>query len=489
MQFRYFLLGVVHGHPAWEYHRGMRQSRLPDGFGVRIDPRVRSYSGGRFLIGGSPARMVELAPDAAALIGDGFFEVCDTRTAQVARRLLDSGIANPRPRLLPAMNDVTIVVPVRNNESGLARLIRALRGHQVIVVDDGSDHPVRLPEQLPGGCRVAVIRHEASQGPAAARNAGLRAATTEFVALLDPDVVPRSGWLEVMLGHFSDPAVALVAPRIVALDDGDRPASALDRYEHSRSQLDLGRREGAVQARGDITCVPAAAILVRRAVILSEGGFDESSAAADAELCWKLERAHWWLRYEPAAHVAADHQVSVRKWFARLMAHGTRAAQAAGPPGGRQARLTISPWTVVAAVLLATASKLGLAGVLVTAATALLKLRHTFRGLDRPTQVAAIYMARGFAAGLWQLASALCRNYWPVTLLAILCSRQIRRLMLAMALAEGLADWLRHRESGGLDPLRYLVFKRLDDIAYGSGLWHGAVRKGDFTVLRPVLSR
>ena len=85
------------------------------------------------------------------------------------------------------------------------------------MVDDGSSVPV-TPDDFDGArCDVEVIRHARSKGPAAARNTGLAACSTDFVAFLDSDVVPRRGWLEALLGHFCDPAVALAAPRIVGL--------------------------------------------------------------------------------------------------------------------------------------------------------------------------------------------------------------------------------------------------------------------------------
>lgn len=462
----------------------MRHDRLPDGFGVRIDPRVRAYSGGRILIGGSPARLLRLAPEAAEMIGDGYLEVNGPKSAVVARRLLDSGVANPRPRLLPKPEDVTIIVPLHNNADGLARLLSALRGHNVIVVDDGSDQPVRVPEHG-GRCRVTVLRHERTLGPAAARNTGLRAAATEFVAFLDSDVVPRSGWLEVMLGHFSDPEVALVAPRIVALDP---ESTALARYEHTRSSLDLGRRESAVQSRGVVSYVPSAALLVRRAVLVAEGGFDETMRVAeDVDLCWRLERAGWRLRYEPAAHVAHDHRVSFRDWFRRKLFYGTGAAPLSERHAGMVSPLSVPKWTVLSAVLLATRTRWGLFGALITLLTALRRLRRVFTGVDNPTRIAAIYLARGFFAGLWRLASAMCRHYWPVTVVAMLFSRRIRHIALTMALADGIADWYTHRDSGGLGPLSYIVFRRIDDIGYGAGLWLGAVRARSVEALKPTL--
>ena len=461
-----------------------RQARLPDGFGVRIDRSVRAYRDGRVLVGGSPMRMVKLAPAAAAMIGDGFLEVTDPKTAVVARRLLDSGVGNPRPRLLPSIADVTVIVPLHNNIDGLGRLLAALRGHKVIVVDDGSDVPVLTPDTAKCDS-VTVLRHERARGPAAARNAGLRAATTEFVAFLDSDVVPRSGWLEVMLGHFSDPAVALVAPRIVALD---AESNELARYEHTRSSLDLGRREAAVRAHTAVSYVPSAAMLVRRSALVDEGGFDESMRVAeDVDLCWRLEQAGWRLRYEPAARVAHDHRVAFGDWFKRKQFYGTGAAALAARHDGKVAPLTISKWTVATVALLATFSRLGFVGALATMIVGLVRLRRIFAELDQPTRVAAIFAARGFVAGVWQVASAMCRHYWPITVLAMIFSRHIRRLAMGAAVAEGVVDWWTHREPGGLDPVRYTAFKRIDDVAYGTGLWQGAIAARSAEALKPTL--
>lgn len=430
--------------------------------------------------------MLELTPDAAAMIGDGFLEVTGPESAGVARRLLDSGVANPRPRLLPSMSDVTVIIPLRNDVDGLARILSVLRGHHVVVVDDGSDRPIRIPEKRGGRCRVTVLRHEVPRGLSAARNAGLQAATTEFVAFLDPDVVPRSGWLEVMLGHFSDPAVGLVAPRIGALDS---ESTMLARYEHSRSSLDLGRRESAVYAGGAVPFVSSSAVLLRRRALLSEGGFDEASLVPGVDLCCRLEQAGWRLRYEPAAHVAYDNRVSFPNWFERKMNHGIGAAQLGARHAGRVSPLAISRLTVAAVALLATLTRVGLLGALVSIGLAMLRLRRVFAGLDHPTRVAAIYVTRGFWAGLWQLATAMCRHYWPVTLLAVLLSSRIRRVAIVMALAEGVVDWFSHKEDGGLDPVRYIMFKRLDDLAYGTGLWRGAVQARSFASLKPTISR
>lgn len=452
---------------------------------MRIDPRVRAFSGGQVLIGGTPTRMLKLAPTAAAMIGDGYLKVVDSQSAAVARHLLDSGVANPRPMSSPSIRDVTVVIPLRNNAAGLNRLLPALRGLEVIVVDDGSDTPVTPPPVTDGRGSVRVLRHETSQGPAAARNTGIDSVTTEFVALLDSDVVPRSGWLDAMLGHFSDPGVAMVAPRIVALVP---EGGAIARYEHARSSLDLGRKEASVRAGGAVSYVPSAAMVVRRCALDDCGGFDTSMhVGEDVDLCWRLHDAGWRLRYEPIARVAHDHRVSFRNWFGRKVFYGTSAAPLASRHAGLVPPVAMSWWTLASWVLLATGTRIGVVGALVTQTVTVVRLRRTFRELDKPTRIALVLAAQGLAGGAWQLASAMCRHYWPVTVFAAVVSPRVRRAVLAVAIAEGAADWWTHREPGGLGPVRHVLFKRLDDIAYGTGLWRGAVSDRSLAALTPRL--
>lgn len=454
---------------------------------MRLDPTVRTYSDGRVLIGGSPKRMLRLAPTAAAMIGDGYLRVVDQQSAAVARHLLDSGVANPRPMSSPPSHDVTVVVPVRDNIVGLNRLLPALHGLTVIVVDDGSAEPVSVPPVRVGRGEVRVLRHPISRGPAAARNTGIAAATTDFVAFLDSDVVPRTGWLEAMLGHFSDPAVAMVAPRIVALEP---QGGVLARYEHARSSLDLGRKEGPVRAGGAVSYVPSAAMLVRRRTLDECGGFDEAMhVAEDVDLCWRLHEAGWRLRYEPISHVAHDHRVSFRKWFGRKVFYGTGAAPLASRHEGQVPPLAMSRWTLLGWLAAVTGTRLGLLGGVATQVVTVARLRRTFGELDRPTRMATVLAIQGMAGGAWQLASAACRHYWPVTLVAAVCSRRVRRAVLAVALAEGAADWWTHREPGGLGPVRHIAYKRLDDLAYGTGLWRGAIGRRSLAALRPRLTR
>ncbi|MGO9100035.1 MAG: mycofactocin biosynthesis glycosyltransferase MftF, partial [Mycobacterium sp.] len=302
----------------------MTQARLPDGFAVQVDRRVRVLGQGAALLGGSPTRLLRLAPAAQDMLADGRLKVSDAVSAELARTLLDATVAHPRPAGGPSHRDVTVVIPVRDNAYGLRRLVAALRGLRIVVVDDGSSTPIRQEDFAGGHSDIEVLRHAQSRGPAGARNSGLAACKTGFVAFLDSDVVPRRGWLEALLGHFCDPTVALVAPRIVGLAQTDHIVA---RYEAVRSSLDLGQREAPVIPYTSVSYVPSAAIICRTSTLRDAGGFDETlRSGEDVDLCWRLVEAGARLRYEPIAQVAHDHRTELRDWIARKAFYGGSAA-------------------------------------------------------------------------------------------------------------------------------------------------------------------
>ncbi|MBB2989857.1 mycofactocin system glycosyltransferase [Mycolicibacterium iranicum] len=468
----------------------MTGPRLPDGFAVQVDRRVRVLGEGAALLGGSPTRLLRLAPAAQTMLNGGRLEVHDAVSAQLARTLLDATVAHPRPLSGPSHRDVTVVIPVRDNSSGLERLLTALRGLKVVIVDDGSSKPVDESDFSSARCDVRVLRNPRSKGPAAARNAGLAVCNTDFVAFLDSDVVPRKGWLEALLGHFCDPAVALVAPRIVALEQS---AGVVARYEAVRSSLDLGLREAPVIPFGTVSYVPSAAIICRRSALLEVGGFDESLVSGeDVDLCWRLNEAGARLRYEPIATVAHDHRTELRKWFARKSFYGSSAAPLTIRHPGKTAPLVISGWTLVVWMLVAIGSGIGYVASVAVAALTGRRIAKSLSSVQTEPMEVAVVAAHGLWSAALQLASAICRHYWPIAMLAALCSRRCRRVVVVAAVLDGVFDWVTRNGNADEDtkrvgPIAYILLKRLDDIAYGLGLWTGVVRERHAGALKPQI--
>ena len=461
---------------------------LPDGFGVQIDMRHARNGDLRHLVGGSPARMLKLSDAALGMMSaEGRIIVCDTSTRTLARRLLDTGIAHPRPMFGPGVEDVTVVVPARDNQSGVDRLVGALHGVRIIIVDDGSSVPLHA-----SGPDVTVLRLEENRGPAAARNAGAAAATTDLIAFVDSDCVPSGDWLTMLLGHFSDPAVAIAAPRIVGLRRDLEKASLAERYENGYSSLDMGPAEAPVVPGTPIAYVPSAALVVRR---IAFTGFDEDlRVAEDVDLCWRLQRAGWRIRYDPVARVAHDHRAGLRSVLDRRRFYGTGAAYLADRHQTLAAPMVMSIPLAAAVAALLTRTKVGLAIAVIILGQMAVRLRGRLAGLPDAGLVSTQMTARATGFGLLQAASAICRHYWPVALLAALVSPRFRTLVIEVALAEGVISWMRHvidepAVRPPLGPLTFLLMKRLDDLAYGAGLWQGVMAHRDLGALRPVLTK
>ncbi|WP_197382451.1 mycofactocin biosynthesis glycosyltransferase MftF [Mycolicibacterium mengxianglii] len=464
------------------------QTRLPDGFAVQVDRRVKILGSGSALLGGSPTRLLRLAPAAQVMLDGGRLEVHDATSAQLARTLLDATVAHPRPAGGPSHRDVTVVIPVRDNSFGVKRLVSSMRGLRVLVVDDGSARPVLSSDFDGAHCDVEVLRHPVSRGPAAARNTGLAASTTDFVAFLDSDVVPRRGWLEALLGHFCDPAVALVAPRIVGMSLTD---NMVGRYEAVRSSLDLGHREAPVLPYSTVSYVPSAAIICRRRAMADVGGFDESMRSGeDVDLCWRLVEAGARLRYEPVALVAHEHRTKMLDWLARRAFYGTSAAPLSARHPDKTAPMVISTPTMVVWLLLALGTRLGYLASLVAVGVAGRRVATAMHAPETQALDVAFVTGRGLGGAALQMTSAICRHYWPVALLAATCSQRCRRIVVIAAIADGVVDWLsrrRHAEADAkpLGLIAYLLLKRLDDLAYGAGLWTGVVRERNLGPLKP----
>ena len=468
----------------------MTQPRLPDGFAVQVDRRVRTFAAGSALLGGSPTRLLRLAPQAQTMLAGGRLEVRDAVSAQLARTLLDATVAHPRPPCGPSHRDVTVVIPVRDNAFGIYRLVMSLRGMRVVIVDDGSATPVLASDFSGARCAVEVLRHSRSKGPAAARNTGLASCTTDFVAFLDSDVLPHRGWLEALLGHFCDPAVALVAPRIVGLGHSDELVA---RYEAVRSSLDLGEREAPVMPYGPVSYVPSAAIICRRSALLDAGGFDETlNAGEDVDLCWRLIESGSRLRYEPIALVAHEHRTRMRDWLGRKAFYGTSAAPLSVRHPDKTAPVVISAWSLLVWLPMALGSVSGYLASLLVTGLSTRRMARTMQNTEVKTRDVTLLALRGIGAAALQLASAICRHYWPLALVAALVSRRCRQAVLLAAVVDGVLDWItrtrsRDGEAKPIGLVAYVVLKRLDDLAYGTGLWVGVVRERTLRPLKPQI--
>ena len=110
-------------------------------------------------------------------------------------------------------------------------------------------------------------------------------------------------------------------------------------------------------------------------------------------------------------------------------------------------------------------------------AVAAYRLSTKLGRLRHPRSTAARLIALGAVGAAAQTADAVTRHYWPLAVLAALGSRRARRTVAAVALGSGVVDWLRAGPERPALPA-FLLARRLDDLAYGAGLWWGAAGTG-----------
>ena len=183
---------------------------------------------------------------------------------------------------------ITAVIPAWNAAGFVDKAVRSMREQlappdEVIVVDDGSDDDTAGVAARAG---ARVIRRS-NGGPAAARNTGIRATSSEWIALLDADDVSSVHRLERQRPCLGDPRVAVVfgarSPRAPA-----PPATLNFAMLWERNPI------------------PTSTVLLRRAAWESVGGFDEAPAligVEDYNLWLRLTLARWQFRAVPESLV------------------------------------------------------------------------------------------------------------------------------------------------------------------------------------------
>jgi N-acetylglucosaminyl-diphospho-decaprenol L-rhamnosyltransferase len=192
--------------------------------------------------------------------------------------------AEPAPR---ETDDVTIVVATRNRPDRLAETMRHHRA-PVIVVDNGSDQPLRVPG-------ADVVRLDTNLG-AAARNIGVERAGTRYVAFADDDSYWEPGSLARAAALFrAHPATALLSAQ-VRVGAGGR----LDPVSAQMAAAPLGTPPGA--AGPSILGFLACSVVVRRDAFLAAGGFRPRLFVygEEALLAMDLAVAGWRLSYAPS---------------------------------------------------------------------------------------------------------------------------------------------------------------------------------------------
>jgi glycosyltransferase involved in cell wall biosynthesis len=194
---------------------------------------------------------------------------------------------------------VSVVIPTRDRPALAARAVASVLEQtypalEVVVVDDGSQPPLALPEPLAGDPRVRLVRCAGGRGAGAARNAGVALCRGPLLAFLDDDDRFRPAKLERQ-----------VAALVAAGDGVDAVESGYELWDGDR----LVRRYLPAPDRDlartllEAPRMQPSTVLLRTAVFRELGGFDPTLRRVED---WEL-----WVRFADRHRALALREVLV----------------------------------------------------------------------------------------------------------------------------------------------------------------------------------
>ena len=396
--------------------------------------------------------------------------------AQLTDRLLATGAVHPVPNDPAALSDITVVIPayITNSEShaNLEKLVASLAGLTIIIVDDASPHSVNID-----GARV--IRHDTNKGPGAARNTGIAAVTTAVVACVDTDVMATSQQIATLAAYVIDSRVGAVAPRITCINE----RTFISEFESHHSPLDLGAIPALVRPMSRVSYLPATVLVCNMQLLNSVGGFDGSiRIGEDVDLVWRLIENGISCRYVPSVECPHTPRSSMRKMLKQRYDYGTSAAllDQRHPRAASPLRANALLLTTATAVLM---GYLYFAIVLVIPIT--VYFIFSLRSTSIPMSTRARLAWKGLFSTTRLLARAIMRAWWPLFFIASVVSLRLGVMLTFSAFVPPIVGLLRKKPGY---PIRYLVMRILENLAYGAGVWAGAIRARSLRCLLPVIT-
>ncbi len=218
---------------------------------------------------------------------------------QVERRPPDD------PPQLSCNPGVSFVVPCHNEGDNAHETIRSLLEQdypdfEIIAVNDAStDDTGSILNQLArADPRLRVIHFEQNQGKAMGLRVGALASRHEYLICLDGDAVLDRHATRWIMRHFLD------GSRVGAVTGNPRVrnrSSLLGKIQVGEFSSIIGLIKRAQRIYGRIFTVSGVVAAFRKSALHRVGYWDLDMVTEDIDISWRLQLAHWDIRYEPNA--------------------------------------------------------------------------------------------------------------------------------------------------------------------------------------------
>jgi GT2 family glycosyltransferase/glycosyltransferase involved in cell wall biosynthesis len=254
----------------------------------------------------------------AARLGPGLRARLRGEPASIRRRELrprERQTPDPASIRLTLAEDpvVSVIIPTYGQVGFTLRCLASIEASypadpiEVIVADDA--YPGGEVAALGRVAGIRLVRNPVNLGFIRTCNTAARVARGDFLLFLNNDTEVRPGWLDHMRALFDTrPDAGVVGAKLLGEDGGLREAGGILWKDGSAWNYGQNADADAPEfnyVRETDYC-SGAALLVRRAVFLSIGGFDEKYAPAyceDSDLSFRLRRRGLKTYYQPRAEI------------------------------------------------------------------------------------------------------------------------------------------------------------------------------------------
>ncbi len=249
--------------------------------------------------------------------------------------------------------EVSILILTRNTQQMTLACLRTLEEsiasdrHEVIVVDNGSTDGTAeaIAARYP---RVKVLRQETNLGFARGNNCAAREARGEFLFLVNSDTLTSTAVVDALAAALrGNPKLGVVGPALVFGDGRPQdtacyhvtPATELIRGARRRARARVAEAVARGEEVGKFAFISGAALMVRREIFASLGGFDERFFFyfEDNDLCKRIADQGWELRVVPEVtmtHLGGGSSLNVMSMLELTRARCQYLLKHHGPLGG-----------------------------------------------------------------------------------------------------------------------------------------------------------
>jgi glycosyltransferase involved in cell wall biosynthesis len=180
------------------------------------------------------------------------------------------------------MTAISVVIPTYNRDAKLIRAIASIlyqtfTDYEIIVVDDGSEDGT-LDRLAALEHHIRYLRHPKKIGVSAARNTGIKASASPFIAFLDSDDYWLPEKLSVQMDYFRHhPGAVACQTEEIWIRNGIR---VNPKKKHLKPSGDI------FQPSLELCLVSPSAVMLRRSLLNEVGLFDEGLPACEDYDLW-----------------------------------------------------------------------------------------------------------------------------------------------------------------------------------------------------------